>query len=450
MAGSAGRVCSVMLWFSVCVFSDGFWFLFFSMRSVVVVVSVDVVVPVRVRALALNEMWETQPFSRWYPNFRFMAEDGARAEFVGALNQEVIGEEYGSRFRNVGVVVQWELPEALAQGFYDPVAGESSFPLVPNRWLVVRYANEAGGTRRLAKGWVVHSDYLDTDYYPGRPPAGRQGTTVFGPARGMPWPPRGEYHSLIGRVHNLSAPSEEEEYTEWGPWREPGEAVAKDLFLTAAGPGLPAFPAFEPYHRNVFSLYDNLLDTAEYYPNWKNDVSYQVVGWYSDPARDVLARPGDIPGVPAGALPGEVLAALGWKAEGLGEGDTLGRSLYCGTALGMKWDAHHDLFPPSKIPPSLWEDMKVAVGHSTAEVTGELTSRQTSDALTGELVQALFQGTIDTFGTAVGEEQFEEATRRAWYVGEDGGYVWQIVRRGEDDTAPVPPPPAWLEELNTA
>ncbi|MFI1184218.1 discoidin domain-containing protein [Streptomyces sp. NPDC020799] len=251
-------------------------------------------------------------------------------------------------------------------------------------------------------------------------------------------------------MHYLSAPSEEEEYTEWGPWREPGEAVAKDLFLTAAGPGLPAFPAFEPYHRNVFSLYDNLLDTAEYYPNWKNDVSYQVVGWYSDPARDVLARPGDIPGVPAGALPGEVLAALGWKAEGLGEGDTLGRSLYCGTALGMKWDAHHDLFPPSEIPPSLWEGMKVAVGHSTAEVTGELTSRQTSDALTGELVQALFQGTIDTFGTAVGEEQFEEATRRAWYVGEDGGYVWQIVRRGEDDTAPVPPPPAWLEELNTA
>src|SRR5689334_699551 len=40
-----------------------------------------------------------------------------------------------------GVYLKWRLPDALTTGAQDNQAGETTYPLVPNRWMVVR----AGG-----------------------------------------------------------------------------------------------------------------------------------------------------------------------------------------------------------------------------------------------------------------------------------------------------------------
>ncbi|MGW2370552.1 hypothetical protein ACWCZ5_34245, partial [Streptomyces sp. NPDC001667] len=223
-------------------------------------------------------------------------------------------------------------------------------------------------------------------------------------------------------------------------------------FLTAVGPGLPAFAAYEQYHQQIFSFHDELmLNPGGHLGSLPaTGLSYMVVGWYSSADIDILARAVEIPGLlAANATPQELLKALEWELPGLVEGDSLRRSVYCGTALGLEWEpAEVPKEQPGLPPKPLDPKMQVGVGHSTAEAAGAIASRQMGERVYGDLVRALFLGTADTFGTVLGEEKLEEATRQAWFTGVEGGYVWEIRRRAQDDPRPVPPAPVWLEVLN--
>ncbi|GAA1259775.1 hypothetical protein GCM10009665_57260 [Kitasatospora nipponensis] len=214
---------------------------------------------------------------------------------------------------DTGVVLQWQLPEALAAGYDSPESGHAAFPLVPNRWLVVRSHGPVNARR--AAGWVVHSDYLDHDG-----PHGAHGTA--------------QSFALNDGLSSLAA-------TEWsldrrvGSWVEMSEP-AEGVFLTSVGPGLPTFAAYQPYNETVFTVHDSLV-----YPNGDpaladRSVGYQVVGWYSDGDADIPKDAAGTPGLLLADLaePADLLNAIGWRQS---DASQTPRTLYSGTALGVAW-----------------------------------------------------------------------------------------------------------------
>ncbi|WP_422647554.1 discoidin domain-containing protein [Actinoalloteichus caeruleus] len=391
----------------------------------------DLVVPIEVHALLVNyKVRKFQTFERWSPSLFLMLHEDYRAsgEPPPYQNRQDVTNDPGFE----GVHVQWRLPEALTDGFVHPDTGQSQFPLVPNRWLVVRYHSLNG--RRQATGWVVHGDYLESRDT--ATPAKQGSNPYLDPHASAPT------LDHLGRAHPLAD----------GAWREPTPPTPP--FLTAVGPGLPAFAAFEPYHQNVFAFHDTLDDLrpTPHSPAPDTDLSYAVIGWYSDDQADILvhARNNAIPGLLPENIPNPdintVLDALGWTCPG--EVSRVVRTRYAGTALPIPWQREGD-HPPSERPDPA--GIKVAVGHSIADAAAAMAAQQTRSARTGEVVNALFQGKLHELDTADGPIDLAELTHQSWFSRREGGHVWQVVSRPSeqrDPQQPPPPQPPWVDQLN--
>ncbi|HJD84356.1 hypothetical protein [Kitasatospora aureofaciens] len=394
----------------------------------------DLIVPVELHALVANRAVRADKdrFKRWSPMFTMMLNEDFKTSGEPEPYENLQDYWTGTDFE--GVHLQWQLPEALTTGYIDPDSGESTFPLVPNRWMVVRYATVRGKT--MAAGWVVHSDYLSSQR-PDASPIWDGSNSYLNPDADKATADR------IGRAHDLAT----------GPWTEP---APRRLFLTAIGSGLPAFAAFAPYHRNVFLFQDTLQDLRdrEYGDNYPPDamLSYAVVGWYSSDDADILRKAAEIPGLlPPEAEPGNlvhVLEALGWAAPD-GMPGSIARTRYAGTALGVDWQ-REGLVPDFDRPDGT--STKVALGHSTADAAAALVAQQTRSARDGDLIKALFHGELGTMDSADGPIELDEVMRRSWFSGSEGGYLWRVVNRpadqDTDEPAPELPQPAWLDELN--
>ncbi|SHG72950.1 discoidin domain-containing protein [Streptoalloteichus hindustanus] len=392
----------------------------------------DLVVPIQVHALAVNrKIRRYGEFLRWSPQFFLMLDEDVRAGAEPPPYQNLEDTENSPSFE--GVHVQWQLPEALTTGFFHPDTGDSEFPLVPNRWLVVRYC-ELDGQRRAA-GWVVQSDYLQNGDHGLDVPGS---TTCLDPYASTPTLNR------IGRAWDLSR----------GRWTEPRSGP---LFLTAVGTGLPAFAAFAPYHKDVFLFHDTLEDLKphQYADPPDTVLSYAVIGWYSDDEADILRTAHRIPGLVPGDGEGldGVLSALGWAAPD-DMPNTITHTRYCGCVYGIGWEADCQHDPPCSHLDSHHPDgekIQVAVGHSTAEAAAALVAQQTRSTRSADLVRALFADALDQLDTADGDLDLDEITHRSWFSGREGGHVWRVVNRpleGMDSQPPPPAQPEWVHELN--
>lgn len=164
--------------------------------------------------------------------------------------------------RPPGVHLHWALPDGLTKGTHDtppeeepPQATEvggverreadtnqaTKFPLVPDRWLVVRLSpGRSVETKRRATAWVIESEQTDE-------------------AR---------------RVTPLG---------EWAEDRSAGNK--KERWLTAVGTGEPAYAAYYDNVQNVLGFHDSLAGVAA------GPLTYVVMGWYSQPEDDPLHPP---------------------------------------------------------------------------------------------------------------------------------------------------------------
>ncbi|MGW6831892.1 hypothetical protein ACWGCI_00455 [Streptomyces sp. NPDC054949] len=356
-------------------------------------VDTTLIVPVEVAALAVNRATRDTAtphvFHRWITNFSDI-DEGVPAEPAPFSSPE----EWTGREDRLGVYLQWELPAALTRGRHDEEEGVGDFPLVPNRWLVVRHTDS---TRRL-KAWIVESDYLDP----------MDGSVSFqDPDSEEP------AATLIGRCHELT-----------GPWQEPADAHAP--FLTAIGPGLLTFSVFQPYNRNVFSLHDTLLDTPEGELPARERLGYLVAGWYAQPDSDVLAGTEDLTAL---------LERLGWRPP-VGSGSGIRSSVYSGTVLGLDWDLTGPV-PDSPCPKPA--DITPIVSNSIAEAVAELGAQVDGEgalsADDAELFRAFLLGGIDALGERDRPEADILTDRRAHdsaFGPVPGGYRWFIGERGEE------------------
>jgi hypothetical protein len=158
-----------------------------------------------------------------------------------------------------GTHLHWKLPKALCKGKQEE--GKSpQFPAVPNRWLITR----RGGTLN-PKAWVVESDYL----WPEKSTANN--VCIPFPTK----PDEGKYQPFrfLGRQVILK---------DW-PLKDPLAEYWGNQ-LTAIGYGEPTFAAFYPNAYSVFGCYDVEVEKAA------ENLSYDVLGWYSDPDQDYLKQ----------------------------------------------------------------------------------------------------------------------------------------------------------------
>ncbi|MEU8583780.1 hypothetical protein [Streptomyces abikoensis] len=379
------------------------------------------IVPVTVDALVVNQTLRQRPdggFRRWQPNFNLLRHNQTPepAPFTNEVPWSADGKDDTEYKKYDGVYVRWELPEALRRGAARTAGGRTEFPLVPNRWLVVRYVKDQ--PQRLA-AWVVESDFLDPE----------KGTSRFvHPFKaGVQDPSVTPFRSTVittkaGRALDIGP----------GPdgaaWSEPAgsDASRRELFLTAVGPGLMTFHAYQPYHENVFSLHDPLtgIDKAD-------AVDYQVVGWYSDPAQEELRRLL----TPEDATVAGVLAGLGWTVDGgLPDGWTPGSTTYSGRVAGVAWDRDGGI-PASDRPDK--SGVTIAVGSSADEAHTAMTAlahaalpEDSGTALAPTdhaLLHALSSGLTDTLDGPDGEIRTAQELHKGWFGQVPGGYVWRLA-----------------------
>ncbi|MFJ4189333.1 hypothetical protein [Kitasatospora sp. NPDC089509] len=301
------------------------------------------IVPIDVDALLVNSSNVDDVHSRT-PDFHALAEHGP-------------ADPGNTHPAEPGVYVQWQLPIALRTGHIDPTGpGGMRFPLIPNRWLVIRHSftsHPDGSTTPPpdVRSWLLRGDEPAVDdsaaVLPGRPEGG-----------GFP------RNARYGRAHPL------------GTGTPLPEEPATKPFLTVDSTGLPAFAQYGPYNRNILSFHDTQAD-LEAVPNRANGheitVSYLVVGWYSDRSADPLGA------TTAKDLPAR-LASLHWTLpKDVPVQDPAG-TLYVGRVLGLPWtadlDPAHLTFPdggPVDLegrPPL--PTVTLAVGHSTVEAATAL------------------------------------------------------------------------------
>src|SRR5687767_6113026 len=107
-------------------------------------------VPMHLDAMVLNKMaGVTTPFLRFQMDYSKLSEfeSPEPAPFAGGSSVQPAP----------GINLHWTLPKALRHGIHKDDGG-TEFPLVPNRWLVVRV--QAGAPNNAIKAWVLESDHL--------------------------------------------------------------------------------------------------------------------------------------------------------------------------------------------------------------------------------------------------------------------------------------------------
>nr|MCU0537866.1 hypothetical protein [Hydrococcus sp. Prado102] len=196
---------------------------------------------------------------------------------VANISEEIVSQSFHDREFQLksGCHLHWALPDALTRGESDS-QGNITFPIVPDRWLIIRTKNDV-----VQKQWIVESDYL---YSPG--------TSV--PLNAIVYPYKDSTHPqpfrYMGRSYELETSITLDEWLQFGDNDSNEFKYLNKLYLnklandglTAVGCGEPCLAAFYPNCHSIFSFYDNEPPTD------LNGVQYYVIGKYSDIKLDCL------------------------------------------------------------------------------------------------------------------------------------------------------------------
>lgn len=285
-----------------------------------------------------------------------------------------------------GVHLHWALPDALTRMTQDDSGTHT--PAVPDRWLVTRTVNNT-----VDGQWVVESDYLAA-------PDDTGGGITF------PVPDAVPYRRL-GRTLPLAA------------WRANagGERLAE---ITAVGHGEPSFAAFYPNCHSVFGFHDGDHTAAP-----PTGVAYDLVGWYSDPAKDVLA-----------GITGEDwrtrLDALGWSVP---DGTARPTRIVCYARLEFA-PAAQVANPTLLAATTGTSEAGVYVGSTATEALAAHLGDVLGDDTVEELLEAIaFADELEASPLDVGAK-LAEARQAATFRPLPAGQLWTLRRDDAADATP--------------
>lgn len=303
-----------------------------------------------------------------------------------------------------GVILHWELPAVLRNGNQTD-SGNVEFPLVPNRWLIVRYSGPANS--RTAVAWVVQSDALgNSDPVTGGAAYLQPGSSTL-------------QSTFVGQIVGLSN------------WAEPNPP---QLFLTAVAPGNNMFASFQPYCWNTLSFFDPLDGVAQ-----QDTLSYFAAGWYSNQADDIIGSWQN------GSTFEAFLTKAGWQLAATGV-DSATWGIYHSMVWGINWDINGAA--PGNMPAG--SSVKIALGNTSVDALSALITAQAQNNqnIDPSLLQALQYGLLPGYDLPDAAFELEQQIEESWFGARYGGYAWEIVDTPVDPADGDPPPPISAEERN--
>jgi hypothetical protein len=363
-----------------------------------------VVVPVHVLALCVNDANRSALHGPRHDFSSFPTWDGGR--LVGEAYLSASVGELPLTTQSPGVHVHWQLPDALRRGAYDQATGRTTFPQVPDRWLVTR--SEAGEGTPSPRNWVLESNqWVLEDAEQGSPT--------------MPYrdPDGNQYFRYLGRLFDYDA------------WSDSGCANE----LRAVGYGEVSFASYYPSCRNVFGFFDDLrASPAHEAPDLSGvrRLSYRVLGWYSRATADPL-QPGPVSGKGNN---------LGWSFTGAAS-----TTVCSGSLTGLTWDPAAPAAPAST-------SLSVAIGNTNAEALSALVA--SDPQLSGDkdaefLLNAVQGGLLDKLGGDPDRSaELSFALHQQSFAHQPGGSVWTLKPRGRAQSAVPPELARSLSALNAA
>lgn len=418
----------------------------------------NIIVPIHLEALRVSPSSSEQAKTALYD-----------FSLLGQQPTSAMGDLIASnRFQNAqtrlsqepGIHLHWSVPKAYTQGVQDEKTGAVRYPVVPNRWLIIRYFrdNVKGTDNTRIRIWVLESDAHSTT---------EQGTQS---STRIPWMDdardlQGIQSNFLGRKMDLNS-----------TWAEQavgtltsGVALAAgdvgflgDMFQATFGYG-ETFTAFYPNCGDVLGLWDTLDD---YFPNPNMlesntdfSASYAVMGWVNAPEADecnktltqalaeyqALEDPKpDFPDY----IKGIVEQTLEWS---LSSYDTLTvanagqtQAVMNGILSDVPWKITKPGQPvyPTAVPSV--DKVQVSVGNNTAEALSAylqaVEGTQPGDGDAGVtssmewLLNALqfnkLQG-LSAGDTGVG--QLQEFLHGTGFAGDQGGYIWSVIQKTAED-----------------
>lgn len=403
-----------------------------------------IIVPIHLDALVINQGVAARDGAlRWW-QYNYQALTSFKSPEPEAFASQTGGTPAE------GVYLHWTLPRALRSGVQSKSGSTVDYPLVPNRWLIIRMQ---GSTARTATAWIIESDcplspgvrqsYPQTDVaqmsmYLVDPEIVTTWLASADPLRNTTDLKPGSADPLIANI-GLRFPLT-------APWKE---RAAKDKgYLTAVAAGNPAFSIYYPQNVGVFSMFDDLAGIDS------DTLSYMAMGWYSNPSDDILA------GWQNAANPSKaydaLLSSLDWTLTSDPPAPA-NQSLYQGLALSLEWDRKAN--PPANDPLKDIRDsgkLNAAVGNTTIDAFSSMVGTQLKQAghslTTLNLLQAFQYDLLPVLNQVNGDAILTQNIRNAWYGSEAGGHWWTISDKSADGTDGVTDlsqaEAAWLAQLN--
>jgi hypothetical protein len=223
------------------------------------------------------------------------------------------------------------------------------------------------------------------------------------------------------------------------------ERAADTMFLTAVAPGNHVFSIFVPQNLGVFSFYDDLKGVDN------DTLSYLVVGWYSNPQKDILQQQDKSSSTPYQDL----LKRLQWTVAGDSTTQATA-TLYEGMVFSIPWQRSGN--PPPTDPLQGIRDsglLNVSIGNTTVDAFSALVGQQFKakgyDPSVAKLLEAFQYDLLPLLNEPNGDAILDERIRQEWHQSKPGGYSWTIVDAQSDGTTATvltEAEAAWLLQLN--
>ena len=298
-----------------------------------------------------------------------------------------------------GVHLHWALPDALTHGRQHREDSEDEpkqppeFPFIPNRWMVQRIIREPESEKINLRAWIIESDFL------------------FAADASKP-----ENSVSVPKLEALPLFAYAGKWFDAEDWKE-GSNTAYKLKLTALGYGDPAFAAYYPACRSMLGFHDALTHVAD-----GTKLTYMVLGWYSDPAKDPLYNGG------RPASTSEWLARLEelkWSAAQPTAPIYPDRTLCHGLIYNIKWQGHSAVYE-SLVPFLDDKNCKIAVGNTSAEALAALLAKELDAGGAEDLINA-FQGDILSKNNA--PEELNALLHQNRFGSFSGGYTFGLQKK---------------------
>ena len=216
------------------------------------------VVPMHLDALYLSEETQIVEGDAQFERLPYATVNNDINPDTPNISETITSPPFSSNpfFLQKGIHLHWALPDALTHGKQS--TNRLEFPIVPNRWLVIRTTGT--GVDQIVSKWIVESDYI----YPENTPETPNSIAYPYNANGRIRP-----YTYLGRVRNAEGWEEDQtaEYLIGQTGKE----------LTAIGYGHHNFSGFYPNCHSNFGFHDKNSGLST-----TTDCTYEVLGWYSN------------------------------------------------------------------------------------------------------------------------------------------------------------------------